>query len=125
MSKESKEEIVRECFRAYKVKDRSILERILGHDLAFTSPYDDAIDRDEYFRRCWANSLTIEENVIEKLVVDGDDVFVTYKATASDGKSFRNTEMITVRDGKIREINVYFGASFKNGKFVAQTPPAG
>lgn len=37
-----------------------------------------------------------------------EQVFVTYEGKAG-GKTFRNTEVHTVRDGRIVEIEVYFG----------------
>ena len=45
------------------------------------------------------------------LVADGERVFVTYEGQRSTGKPFRNTEIVTVRNGKIVEVEVYFGWS--------------
>ena len=45
------------------------------------------------------------------LVPDGDRVFVTYEGRGANGDRFRNTEIVTVRDGKIVEVEVYFGWS--------------
>lgn len=39
----------------------------------------------------------------------GDRVFITYEAVTTSGKRFRNTEILTLRDGKITEAEVYFG----------------
>jgi hypothetical protein len=36
-------------------------------------------------------------------------VFVTYKMHAKDGHGGRNTEIATVRDGRIAAFEVYFG----------------
>jgi hypothetical protein len=38
-------------------------------------------------------------------------VFVTYEGSDVDGGRFRNTEVITVRNAKIVEVEVYFGWS--------------
>jgi len=55
-------------------------------------------------------------------VRDGDRVFVTYEGHTRDGECFRNTEIVTVRDGQIVEVEVYFGWSIphkaKLGGFV-------
>ena len=48
--------------------------------------------------------------------------FITYLATLGDGKSFRNTEYLTVRDGQVTSVNVYFGPSYRDGRFVTQKP---
>ena len=45
------------------------------------------------------------------LVPDGDRVFATYEGRSTNGKRFRNTEVLTVREGKIVEVEVYFGWS--------------
>jgi ketosteroid isomerase-like protein len=103
-------EIVRACFRAYETKDRAAIERLLADDLTFGSPLDDDIDRETYFKRCWPNSGHLDSFEIERLSVEGDEAMVRYKATTSDGQSFRNVECFTVRDGKIRHVQVYFGA---------------
>lgn len=38
-------------------------------------------------------------------------VFVTYEGRTTDGQRFRNTEILTVRGGRITEVEVYFGWS--------------
>lgn len=42
---------------------------------------------------------------------DGARVFVTYELRGTEGRRFRNTESLTVRDGQIVEAEVYFGWS--------------
>jgi hypothetical protein len=39
----------------------------------------------------------------------GDEVLVTYEATKTDGRRFRNTEILGFEDGKISRMEVYFG----------------
>jgi ketosteroid isomerase-like protein len=107
--------IVRAYFDAYESEDRAVAETLLADDFTFTSPNDDAIDRATYFERCWPNSDAAREQLIEKIVVDGDKAFVTYLCSSAGGKSFRNTEFMTFVDGRIASVNVYFGASYQNG----------
>lgn len=40
---------------------------------------------------------------------DGDDVFVLYEYELSTGEVHRNAEVLTVRDGQIVEVQVFFG----------------
>ncbi|MES2438234.1 MAG: nuclear transport factor 2 family protein [Verrucomicrobiota bacterium] len=103
-------DLIRACFRAYETKDRAALEPLLAADLTFSSPVDDHIDRATYFERCWPNSEHLDSFQIEKLLVEGDQALVRYKATTRDGRSFRNVECFTVEKGKIRHIDVYFGS---------------
>lgn len=102
--------LIRACYAAYENKDRPALEKILADDFTFSSPIDDCISRERYFERCWPNSRHLEAFKIEKLQVEGDEATVRYEATATDGAKFRNVEVFTVRDGKIRHVDVFFGS---------------
>ena len=113
-------DVVRDCFAAYRSKDRDLIESVLAPDFTFTSPYDDAIDRDAYFRRCWANADRIREHVLERVDDVGDEIVVRYLCRTAEGKEFRNVETFVVTDGLITSVNVYFGASYLNGAFVPQ-----
>lgn len=123
MTVAARAEIVRRCFDAYRTKDRASLEAVLADDFTFTSPYDDAIDKATYFVRCWPNSERIREHVIERIFAQGDEAYVTYLARIVDGSEFRNTEFFTFRGDKVTSVTVYFGASYRDGRLVAQTPP--
>jgi ketosteroid isomerase-like protein len=102
------ENLVRACFHAYATKDRAAIEALLADDFHFSSPLDNRIDRETYFEVCWPNSKRIEGFDIERLAVDGDHAFVTYEGRMGR-ETFRNTEVHTVRGGKIAEVEVYFG----------------
>ena len=111
---------IRAIFAAYLANDRKAVEESLADDFTFTSPYDDQIDKATYFERCWKNSDWIERHELEKIFVEGDEAFVTYKCLARGGKSFRNTEFFAFAGDKIRRIDVYFGATYQDGVFVKQ-----
>jgi ketosteroid isomerase-like protein len=113
-------EIIRAIFAAYIANDRKAVEEALAEDFRFTSPYDDAIDKATYFERCWRNSDWIERHELERIFVDGDEAFVTYKCAAKGGKNFRNAEFFTFEGDKVKRIDVYFGATYQNGAFVRQ-----
>ena len=120
MTNQNKEEIIRALFAAYLSNDRSTVENAFTDDFRFTSPYDDGIDKATYFERCWRVSDWIERQQLEKIFAQGDEAFVTYQCVARDGKNFRNTEFFVFSAGKIKRIDVYFGATYQNGVFVAQ-----
>jgi hypothetical protein len=46
---------------------------------------------------------------VEKLFEIGQEAFVRYELTLNSGVSFRNTEFLRLKDGKIQEVEVYFG----------------
>lgn len=115
-----RDKTIRAIFAAYLANDRQAIEAALTDDFRFTSPYDDAIDRATYFERCWKNSGWIARHELERIFVQGDEAFVTYKCTAKDGNRFRNTEFFVFAGDKVRSIDVYFGATYRDGVFVRQ-----
>ncbi|BCF91737.1 nuclear transport factor 2 family protein [Paraburkholderia largidicola] len=107
-------ELVRRCFAAYQHKDRATIEAILADDFHFTSPRDDHIDRREYFERCWPFNEQVEFFRIEKLFSEGNEAFVRYACKPVNREAFRNTEFFRVENGKIVEVQVYFGSPAKD-----------
>ena len=103
--------IARACYNAYATKDRAAIEALIADDFHFTSPLDNRIDRQTYFARCWPNSEKIQGFDFIRVVEDGARVFVTYELRGTEGRRFRNTEILTVRAGQIVEAEVYFGWS--------------
>ena len=101
--------IARACYGAYESGDRRVVEELLTDDFTFYSPADVGIDRTTYFDRCWPNSELIEAFEFKRLVESGDEVIVTYESTKTDGRRFRNTEVLTFEGDKIRRAEVYFG----------------
>ena len=102
-------QLVRDAYGAYETGDRELLEHLLAEDLVFYSPPDPGIDRAAYFERCWPNSETIESFDLVRMVENGDEVIVTYESTKTDGRRFRNTEVLTFEGDQIASVEVYFG----------------
>jgi ketosteroid isomerase-like protein len=109
MTQDDAAAVARACYQAYVDKDRGALERLLAADFHFTSPLDNRLDRAAYFARCWPNSRELAAFQFVRVAAVGDEVFVTYVAETRGGKRFRNTEVLTVRDGQIIDAEVYFG----------------
>jgi ketosteroid isomerase-like protein len=103
--------VAKKAYQAYVDKDRAVIEPLIADDFHFTSTLDNRIDRETYFARCWPNSENIAGFTFVHCVEDGDRVFVTYEGRGPGGKGFRNTEILTIRDGKLVEAEVYFGWS--------------
>lgn len=112
----SKQKIVKEVYTAYEKKDWNMLKSLFADGFTFYSPNDDHIDLKTYKVRCWPNAYNIKRFDIDKLIVDGDDAFVTYNGWTTDGRVFRNTEYFKFKDGKIKEFACFFGPgiSFPN-----------
>ena len=109
MSGQDRLKLARDSYGAYESGDRRIIEELLSDDFTFYSPPDPGIDRATYFERCWPNSELIESFEFKRLVEAGNEVVVTYESTKSDGKRFRNTEVLTFEGDKICRAEVYFG----------------
>jgi len=101
--------LVHRYFSAYETRDRQVLEGMLDESFTFSSPLDDRIHRAAYFARCWPNSQTLRRITVEKIFEQGDEAFVRYEAESTSGKKFRNTEWFRFEDGKLMEVQVYFG----------------
>lgn len=102
-------QLARDMYAAYENGDREVVERIVADDFMFFSPSDPGIDRETYFERCWPNAGTIETFDYVRVVERGDEVIVTYELTKTDGKRFRNTEVLTFDGDKLVRAEVYFG----------------
>jgi ketosteroid isomerase-like protein len=118
MTQHSKADLLRRYFAAFMSSDRKVMEAGLADDFTFTSPYDDAIDKATYFVRCWPNSERIRSFDLETIIEAGEEAFVRYRAITKDGREFRNTEFFTFRGEQIASVEVYFGADYRDGKFV-------
>ena len=102
------EQVVRASFAAFASRDRKAMEALLADDYHFTSPLDNRLDRDGFFKYCWAGGEDINGFDILHVVVDGERAFVTYEAQFGK-KRLRNTEIQTVRADKVVDTEVYFG----------------
>lgn len=114
---ESEQKMVKDYYAAYVKKDWSIMEPILSKGFTFTSPAGDDHDNlDLYKERCWPNAYKTKKFDLEKIIVDGDEVYVTYNGWTTDNKLFRNTELFKFKDGKIISNECFFGTgvSFPN-----------
>lgn len=105
---ESIASIARACYDAYVAKDRAAIEALIADDFRFTSPLDNELDRKSYFATCWPNSANTEGFEFVHMVANGEQVFVTYEGQSKNAR-FQNTEILTVRDGQIVAVEVYFG----------------
>lgn len=101
--------IARETYGAYESGNREMVEKHLSPEFRFYSPADVGIDLSAYWTRCWPNAEMIAGFDFKRIIDRGDEVVVTYEATKTDGKRFRNTEILTFDGEKIAVAEVYFG----------------
>jgi ketosteroid isomerase-like protein len=102
--------IIRNYYGAYESKDRAVLDGSLTNDFTFTSPNgDNHIDLKKYFEKCWPEAGKIDRFDVDKVIGNGDEAFVRYRCVTTSGRSFRNAEYFKFENGKIKEIEVFFG----------------
>ena len=108
-------ELAKDYYRAYERHDRTFMEEHLAPDFNFTSPFDDHIDRDAYFKRCWPKQPLHQKFDFITVVQDGDKVMIAYDCTMHMPNTlhpdarFRNAELMTFREGKLVSTEVFFG----------------
>jgi ketosteroid isomerase-like protein len=104
------EKVIKKYYGGYEKKDWNSVENLLADDFSFTSPNnDDHIGIEKFKEKCWPEADKIERFDVDKVFENGDEAFVRYQCWTTSGKSFRNTEYFRFGNGKIKEIEVFFG----------------
>jgi ketosteroid isomerase-like protein len=103
------EKSVKGWYTAFVNKDWNLMQQVLADGFTFSSPLDDHIDLKAIQGRCWPNAYKIKKVDVDKLVENGDDVFVITNGWTTDGKLFRNTDYFKLKDGKIAAYECFFG----------------
>jgi hypothetical protein len=102
-------------YRAYERHDPAFVAADLAEGFTFTSPFDDAIGREDYFRRCWPKEPLHQKFDFLAVAQDGERVLVVYQCTlrrpnaVHPDMTFRNAEMLTFEEGKLKSVAVFFG----------------
>ena len=107
-SSSSVEESARGLYKAFEDKDLAAAQNLVAEQFAFTSPLDNKLNREAYFKICWPNSKSLEKFEFKHFRVEKDKAFVVYEAQSKTSK-FRNSEILTVKNGKVSAVEVYFG----------------
>jgi len=102
-------------YRAYERHDPAYVAGELAEGFTFTSPFDDAIGREEYFRRCWPKEPLHQKFDFVSMAQDGERMLIVYDCTLRHPNAvhpdmrFRNAEMQTFENGKLKSVTVFFG----------------
>jgi ketosteroid isomerase-like protein len=108
-------EKVKGYYRAYERHDPDAVARDLADGFTFTSPFDDHIGREDYFRRCWPETPLHQRFEFVAIAQDGDRVLVVYECTlrrpnaVHPDMQFRNAEMHRFENGRLKSVEVFFG----------------
>lgn len=102
--------VVEAASQAYLAQDRQAAFALYADDFTFTSPQDDHIDKAAFFERCFPTADRMrEQRQLRIIAVDDELVMLYYEYELLSGETYRNVEAITVQDGLIRGVQVFFG----------------
>jgi ketosteroid isomerase-like protein len=109
----TKEQLIRKWYAAWEQKDWGPVDALLADNFTFSSAAgDDHISKSTFKTRCWdTQAKLIERSDLERVIVRGNDAFVKYLCHTTNGKSYRNVEYFRVRDGKVEDLECYFGGA--------------
>ena len=102
---------VRQLQSAFDRQDAEGADRLVADDFVFTSPQDDHLDKPEWMRICFPTATHFAaRTMLAVQELGADDVVAYYEyEVAESGERYRNTEVLTVRDGRVIETRVFFG----------------
>ena len=101
--------LVRTYYSTFVSRNRERMEALMSNEFSFTSPYDDHIDKATFFQKCWPGGDEIRSIHVDKVFHEGGEALVRYNVELKNGETFRNTEFLKIDQGKLKEVEVYFG----------------
>ena len=106
------EEIIRNWYMAWEMKDFATFNALLADSFTFSSANgDDHISKSAFKTQCWDTQVDfIAHFELERVNTGAEDAFVKYLCHTKNGKSFRNVEYLRIKNGKLESIECYFGA---------------
>jgi hypothetical protein len=101
--------IIKAWYTAWQKKDWNSMTQILAAGFTFSSPLDDHIKISAVKARCWPNAGKFKTVDLQQVIINGDGVFIIVNGYTTAGKFFRNGDYFTVKDGKIKTYECFFG----------------
>jgi ketosteroid isomerase-like protein len=106
------EQLIRDYYAGWEEKRWDKVDAQLAEGFSFTSPApDDHIPTPAFKAKCWNQAAHIERFDFIHVHGDADALFVLLHVVTTDGRTIRNLEYFTFRDGKIASIEVFFGGT--------------
>ena len=106
-----KEKAIKAYYAGFESHDWNLVASQLAEGFTFTSPNnDDHISTGVFREKCWVTNTFVKKVNFIKMTSSGDDIFLLVEITTTDNKIVRNTDLFTFSDGRIRSVEVFFGA---------------
>lgn len=103
--------VVRAFMAAFLEQYRVAAESLMADDFRLTSPQDDHIDRAAWLERCFPSWTHFDELPDTLQITEIDGVVIHRYEYRVGGVRWRNVEALDVVDGRVREVEVYFGGA--------------
>ena len=92
-------------------KDWAPFDAALADDFTFSSANgEDHISKAAFKKECWETQINhIKGFDLELMMTKADRAFVEYRCHTVGGNSFRNVEVLRIRDGRLTDMYCFFG----------------
>ena len=104
-------ETVLRFVRAFHRQERDVAESLMADGFVFTSPQDDHIDKRVWLERCFPSADHFDGPARTLQIVDVDGLVLHRYEYDVAGRTYRNMEAIRVQEGRVCEVEVYFGGA--------------
>lgn len=85
----------------------------LAKGFTFTTPINDHIPLDTFKKECWGTNKYFKNFKFIKMSESGNNLFLLVEIFTTDNKVVRNVDVYKFFAGKIKSIEVFFGAGSK------------
>lgn len=109
------EEVVRAYYAAWGTKDWPTMDALLADAFTFSSPQDDHLTKQEFYDRCWlvAKDAFVDVTIVT-LMQQGNEFMLRCTSPFVNGVLNRTAEYLRVENGKIAEVDGYWGLQPKD-----------
>ena len=110
----AKEKVVKAYYSGFEEHNWNAVANQLADNFTFTSPNnDDHISVEKFKEKCWITNQFFKKVNFIKMTESGDDLFLLVEIVTTDNKIARNVDFYHFEEGKIKSIEVFFGAGSK------------
>ncbi|MEP6748231.1 MAG: nuclear transport factor 2 family protein [Bacteroidota bacterium] len=109
-----KEKSVKNYYTGFENNNWKTVAGQLAEDFSFTSSNnDDHIPVDQFREKCFATARFIKKVKFVTMMEKGNELMLLVEIITTDNKIVRNVDVYTFSGGKIKSIEVFFGAGSK------------
>ena len=109
-----KEKVVKAYYSGFEKHDWNTVAAQFADGFTFTSPNnDDHISIEKFKEKCFSTNKFFKKVNFIKMTESGDDLFLLVEIITTDNNVVRNVDVFNFNAGKIKSIEVFFGAGSK------------